>query len=77
MILDWVQYVRREVHINNYSPSIVVSMDETNVDFDIMAKSTLDVRAQYQLMSRVWGVVTGFHRTWCMQCSPKLGMMQI
>ena len=44
MILDWVTYLRREIQINNYSPHVVVSMDETNVDFDIMSKSTVDIR---------------------------------
>ena len=46
VIADWVTYVRREIQISRYSPAVVVNMDETNVDFDIMAKSTLDVRGR-------------------------------
>jgi len=71
MILDWVQYVRREVHINNYSPSIVVSMDETNVDFDIMAKSTLDVRGAISINVKSMGSSDRFPQDLVYAVQPK------
>ena len=42
VIDDYVSYTRREIAINNYRPDVVVNMDETNVDFDMVSATTLD-----------------------------------
>jgi hypothetical protein len=42
VIDDYVNYTRREFAINNYQPDVVVNMDETNVDFD-MVSSTIEL----------------------------------
>ena len=55
VIAAWKSYVCREILINRYSPAVVVSMDETNVDFDIMAKSTLSVRGARSINVRSMG----------------------
>ena len=42
VIDDYVNYTRREFAINNYQPDVVVNMDETNVDFDMVSSTTFN-----------------------------------
>jgi len=54
-MLDWVQYVNREIVVSRYPADCVVNIDQTNIDFDVASPTTLQSAGSRTVSVKITG----------------------
>ena len=55
IMLDWVQYVNREIVVSRYPADCVVNIDQTNIDFDVASPTTLQSAGSRTVSVKITG----------------------
>jgi transposase-like protein len=55
IMIDWVNYVNREIVVSKYTADCIVNIDQTNIDFDVASPTTLQSAGSRTVSVKITG----------------------